>query len=358
MAGSLRARVPVGGQTHGRDCPHRRSNEIAAPEPSAISCWRPCGSSRSRTSAWSCCGSIAFDGVRLAALNAQTLWLYLPVYAIASAAWCFRESRWRSWRPRWSCPDRGRRAEHRPAAGDRRRPRASAAAARAQRERALLEPDAGAARARADAADADVVLLQEVTPRWLDVLDAAGFDRRYRTGVTVPLDDSRGWRCTHAGRSPARSSSSRSRTDDLDASACVGPTSRSSTCTTIGPPEASRPDAAIDVIAEPVAPRACSRRSAATSTATPYSTTVHRMYDLGLDERDDRLRRRRLEADADRTASTRAADAARPRAVDDALAVLDIRELRRSGSDHKPVLVDLAVMPPGERRPGPYTGAP
>ena len=35
---------------------------------------------------------IAFDGVRfLAALNAQTLWLYLPVYAIASAAWCFRK---------------------------------------------------------------------------------------------------------------------------------------------------------------------------------------------------------------------------------------------------------------------------
>jgi endonuclease/exonuclease/phosphatase (EEP) superfamily protein YafD len=30
--------------------------------------------------------------------------------------------------------------------------------------------------------------------------------------------------------------------------------------------------------------------------------------------------------------------------VDDALVVLDIRELRGSGSDHKPVLVDLAVM--------------
>ena len=29
------------------------------------------------------------------------------------------------------------------------------------------------------AADADIVLLQEVTPRWIDVLTAAGFDTRY-----------------------------------------------------------------------------------------------------------------------------------------------------------------------------------
>ena len=34
---------------------------------------------------------VAYDHIRyLAALNAQTVWLFLPMYIVASAAWCFR----------------------------------------------------------------------------------------------------------------------------------------------------------------------------------------------------------------------------------------------------------------------------
>ena len=80
--------------------------------------------------------------------------------------------------------------------------------------------------------------------------------------------------------------------------------------------------------------------------ASPYNRTVHRIYDLGLDSAHER-RGRGLAATWPNGKQPFTPVQLDHVFVDDAIAVLDIRELRGTGSDHKPVLVDLAVMPPG-----------
>ena len=94
---------------------------------------------------------VAFDGDRLAVLNAQTVWVFLPVYAVASAAWCFRRFALGDRHDLGGVPRRRRRASIGRAGGARGRARRPALAG-ADRQRAVHEPDArparGAARGR------------------------------------------------------------------------------------------------------------------------------------------------------------------------------------------------------------------
>ena len=128
------------------------------------------------------CGSSRSTAIRfLAALNAQTLWLFLPVYAIASAAWCFRTYALAVvatvvvvFQILIVVPSIGR-----PQAIPRRGAPGAAAAACVTANVRFTNPTPDRLAGELFAADADVVLLQEVTGAWIDVLDEAGFDGRY-----------------------------------------------------------------------------------------------------------------------------------------------------------------------------------
>jgi endonuclease/exonuclease/phosphatase (EEP) superfamily protein YafD len=293
---------------------------------------------------------IAFDGVRyLAALNAQTLWLFLPVYAIASAAWCFRKYALATvatavvlFQILSVVPSIGR-------------PEAISAAARAAPRLRVLSANvrfSNPAKARLARElmqpHADVVLLQEITPGWLDVLDEAGFDDRYRYRVAEPLDNSRGMAVY--SRLPL--------TDTLVVMPGLEPTISTQVTVggtnvtlvdvhAVGPPEGmSAHRASIEVIAELARTRPRPRLVAGDFNATPYNKSMHRMEDLGL-ESAHRLRGRGLAVTWPNGKHFLPPIQLDHVLVDDALVVLGIRELRGSGSDHKPVLVDLAVMPPG-----------
>ena len=293
---------------------------------------------------------IAFDGVRfLAALNAQTLWLYLPVYAIASAAWCFRKYALAIvatavvvFQILTVVPSIGRPQE------------ISAAAREAPRLRVLSanvrfsNPTKARLARELMRADADVVLLQEVTHGWLDVLDEAGFDGRYRYRVTVPLDNSRGMavysRLPLAGTLIVQPEFA----PTISTRVRLGGTNVTLVDVhAVGPPEGMAAHrASIDVIAELTRTRPRPRVVGGDFNATPYNKTMHQMYDLGL-ESAHRLRGRGLAVTWPNGKHLVPPMQLDHVLVDDALVVLDIRELRGSGSDHKPVLVDLAVMPPG-----------
>ena len=101
-----------------------------------------------------------------------------------------------------------------------------------------------------------------------------------------------------------------------------------------------------DVIVELTRTRPRPRVVAGDFNATPYNQTMHEMYDLGL-ESAHRLRGRGLAVTWPNGKHLLPPMQLDHVLVDDALVVLDIRELRGSGSDHKPVLVDLAVMSSG-----------
>ena len=194
-------------------------------------------------------------------------------------------------------------------------------------------------------ADADVVLLQEVTHGWLDVLDEAGFDGRYRYRVTVPLDNSRGMavysRLPLAGTLIVQPEFA----PTISTWVLVGGTNVALVDVhAVGPSEGMAAHrASTDVIVELTRTRPRPRVVAGDFNATPYNKTMHEMYDLGL-ESAHRLRGRGLAVTWPNGKHLLPPMQLDDVLVDDALVVLDIRELRGSGSDHKPVLVDLAVM--------------
>ena len=240
MAGSLRARsrpLVNGRQNQRRErcmlTPVRRD----AGSGSARSCSCPCGSSRSDTVGLVVLRFVAFDATTaLAVLNAQTR-VGLP----ARVRRCVRRVVLPALRARrhrhdlGGVPRRRRRCQHRCRAGGARGRARRPALAGADRERAVHEPDArNGSRRNCCAADADIVLLQEVTPRWIEVLDAAGFASRYPYSARrIQLDDSRraGGVLAPAARTTSRSPCRRTGRPSRRASTSTAPASRSSTST-------------------------------------------------------------------------------------------------------------------------------
>ncbi len=293
---------------------------------------------------------LAFDKNRFfAAFNAQTLWLFLPAYAIASAAWCFRRFGLALvmtivvvFHVATIVPSAGP-ADPIPAAA-RRAPRLRVVTANVRFTNAEPEKLAG----ELLEADADVVFLQELTPPMVRVLVAAGYEQRYPfftlssnkvpRGLGIysrfPLHDVDVLR---RGLNPV-----------LIAQIDVGRVHLSLVNVhLVSPPHGMRAHRASAALAETaVREQPPPRVVAGDFNATPYNKTMHQMRDLGLESAQQRGghglvptwpngAHLSLPVQVDHVL------------VDDALVVLDVRELRGSGSDHRPVLVDLAVMQAG-----------
>jgi endonuclease/exonuclease/phosphatase (EEP) superfamily protein YafD len=290
---------------------------------------------------------VAYDRATiLAALNAQTLWLFLPAYLIASAAWCFR---------RYGLavvatlvvvfhlgsvvPSVGSAEE------------VTGAARSAPRLRVLsanvLHSNPTKARLTREllAADADVVLLQETTSGWLDVLDELGFEEAYPYREFRPREDSRG-----------QAVFSRLPLGDVRVEPpAISPTI--SARVTVGGRQVSLVNVHVRGLSEGVARHESSvdRLEALTGSlprprvlagdfnASPYNRTMQRVDGFGLDSAHER-RGRGLAVTWPNGRHPVPPIRLDHVFVDDELVVLDIRELAGPGSDHKPVLVDLALL--------------
>jgi endonuclease/exonuclease/phosphatase (EEP) superfamily protein YafD len=290
---------------------------------------------------------VAFDNNRyLAVCNAQTLWLFLPAYIVASAAWCFR-------RVGLACVATVAVAFHAitvtasigsPAP-------IPAAAAAAPQLRVLTanvkwsNPTKARLARELLRADADVVALQEVTPIWLDVLEELGFDDTYPFRISQPREDSRGMALY--SRYPLSDAVVLAPNDSPTITARVTVRGRTVSFVdvhAIGPPEGMTAHrASVAVIRELARRLPKPRVLAGDFNATPFNRTMLRFHDLGLDS----VHRRR-----GRGLAVTWPNGHRPVPpvqldhvlVDASVVVLDVSELSGIGSDHKPVLTDLALM--------------
>jgi len=289
---------------------------------------------------------VAFDATTpLAVLNAQTVWVFLPVYAVASAAWCFRRFALAgtatisvvfhavvvvaSIGVVQAVPATARAGPHL---------RVLTANVR------YTNPTPERLAQELLAADADIVLLQEVTPHWIEVFGAAGFASRYPYSARrIQLD---------AG---GQAVFSRLPLERVQVTVqAYWPTIQASvdfhgTRITFvdvhakGPSQGMRRhDASVDRLIDLTRSLPEPRVVAGDFNASPYNRTVHRITDLGLDSAHER-RGRGLAAtwpNGKRPFTPVQLDHV---FVDDTIAVLDIRELAGTGSDHKPVVTDLAL---------------
>lgn len=286
------------------------------------------------------------DRYSLSLLNSETVWIFLPAYFVAVAAWCFR---------RWLL--------------------AALATVAVVFHVAMLattvgstEPVTDAARAaprlrvvtanvRFDnfdrdalahellAADADVVLLQEITPGWVRALSAAGFDAEYPYSVNYP--NGAGGQAVYS-RLPLLDVQRAMREFWPTYSARIEVGGRAVSLVdvhAIGPPQGmdkhrDTVDSILDVTRSMPEPRVV----AGDFNATPYNETMHRFEALGLDSAFERR--------------GRGLDVTWPNGerlfpppiqvdhvlVDDGIVVLDVDTLRGTGSDHQPIVVDLAIV--------------
>jgi endonuclease/exonuclease/phosphatase (EEP) superfamily protein YafD len=290
---------------------------------------------------------VAWDANRyLAELNAQTVWLFLPAYIIASAASCFRRFGLAivamvavAFHLVTVVPSIGE-AEPIPAVAAEAPPLRIVSAnvrfsnpTKEKLARELLD------------VRAHVLLLQETTEHWLDVLGNLGFDDRYPHRVARTRSDSRGMaiysklpltdvRIVQPDDSPtivARVAVDGRPVSLLNAHA-------------VGPSEGiTAHRESVDVIRELTRDLPRPRVIAGDFNATPYNRTMHRMADMGLDSAHER-RGRGLAVtwpSGKRWLGPIRVDHV---LVDGSIAVIEVRELDGSGSDHRPVVADLAIL--------------
>jgi endonuclease/exonuclease/phosphatase (EEP) superfamily protein YafD len=279
-------------------------------------------------------------------LNSETVWIFLPAYFVAVAAWCFR---------RWTLavPATVAVVFHVAMVATTigsAEPISDAARA-APRLRVLSanvkfdNVDRDALAHQRLAAGADVVLLQEITPRWVRALSAAGFDAEYPYSVNYP--NGAGGQAVYS-RLPLLDVRRTMREFWPTYSARVEVGGKSVSLVdvhAIGPPQGmDRHRDTVDSILDVTRSMARPRVVAGDFNATPYNETMHRFEVLGL----DRAFARR----------GRGLDVTWPNGehklippvqldhvlVDDGIVVLDVDTLRGTGSDHQPIVVDLAIV--------------
>jgi endonuclease/exonuclease/phosphatase (EEP) superfamily protein YafD len=280
---------------------------------------------------------------QLAILNAQTVWVFLPVYAIASAAWCFRRfllagiaTAVVGFHVLVVATSIGSVA---PIPADLRDgPRLRVLSANVR----YTNPEPEALARELLAADADVVLLQEITPRWIEVLTAAGFDERYAHAARATRRDA-GGQAVYS-RLPLRDVQVTEHAFWPMINATVVVEGRYIALVdvhTAGPPEGmDRHNATTDGVLAVTRRLPGPRVVAGDFNASPYNRTIARVMDLGLDSAHER-RGRGLAAtwpNGKRIWTPIRLDHV---FVDEDVAVFDVRELEGTGSDHKPVLVEL-----------------
>jgi endonuclease/exonuclease/phosphatase (EEP) superfamily protein YafD len=290
---------------------------------------------------------VAYDDTTLLALlNAQTVWVFLPAYAIASAAWCFRRYTlaalttvvvgFHAWSVIGSVGD-----AQSVSAAARAAPRLRLVSANVYNENA--EPERLARELLATRAD--VLLLQEITPRWRDVLHDIGIADRYPYSEVHARRDTGGQAVF--SRVPlldvrvvdARTRPTISAAVDVDGARVhvvdvhvIGPS--------YGMSDHRASFASLEALASSLPePRVV----AGDFNATPYNRSLRGFEELGLDSAHER-RGRGL------AATWPNGEHAPPPVrldhvfVDDEIVVLAVRELDGVGSDHRPVLVELAIM--------------
>ena len=289
---------------------------------------------------------VAHDDMRLLALlNAQTVWVFLPAYLLASAALCFR---------RWGLAVVAAAVVVFHATslvgsiGD------AAPISRAAREAPSLRVVSANVYDKNERrddmvrelleSDADILLVQEVTRRWDAIFEEAGFADRYPYWISEP-----------AAGTGGQAVFSRLPFEDTEVT-------YSEFWPTIG--------VTVDVGGTPVhlvnvhligpahgidahrrTARALESRLEAVPelrivggdfNATPYNETMHRFADLGLDSAHER-RGRGLATTWPNGLALSPPIRLDHVLVDDGITVLHVEELRGSGSDHAPVLADLAI---------------
>jgi endonuclease/exonuclease/phosphatase (EEP) superfamily protein YafD len=283
----------------------------------------------------------------LTAFNAQTVWVYLPAYLIASAALCFRRF------PLavvalvgvvfhvWAIAATVGNAE--PITADAR------AAPRLRVISANLKFDNFAQERLARevlAADADVVFLQELTPRWLAQFEAmAGDDYPFREAE--PLGGARGEAIL------SRLPLSAVRIDHPDGWPVISATVRVGDVAVrivdihvIGPTQGiDRHRRMVEDIAELISSFPEPRVVAGDFNSTPYNWGLRHLEDVtGLDNAHERRGRGLATTWPNRDHLGIPPVRIDHVLVDDQIVVLDIDELRGSGTDHRPVVADLAVL--------------
>ena len=290
---------------------------------------------------------VAFDQNRFfAAANSLTLWLLLPAYAIASAALLFRRFVMAggallvvvfhlvvvgpSIGVAEPIPDAARSA-----------PQLRIVSANI----AWTNPTPDRLTRELLETDADVLLLQEVTLDWIDLFERAGLAERYRYSVKYPLENSMG--AAIYSRLPLDDVvvTVPARNPGIAADVTIeGETISLLDVHVVGPREgmtAHRRSAAI--VRELAQSRAHPLVVGGDFNASPYNRTMRQMEALGLDSAHER-RGRGLAAtwpNGERWLPPIRIDHV---LVADPIVVLDVRELRGSGSDHRPVQVDLALV--------------
>ena len=285
------------------------------------------------------------DRYSLSVLNSETVWIFLPAYFVGVAAWIFR---------RWLL--------------------AALATVAIVFHIVMLATTVGSAEPITDAAraaphlrvvsanvrfdnfdrealahelldaDADVVMLQEITPGWVRALSAAGFDAAYPYSVNYP--NGAGGQAVYS-RLPLLDVQRTMREFWPTYSARVEVGGKAVSLVdvhAIGPPQGmdkhrDTVDSILDVTRSMPEPRVV----AGDFNATPYNETMHRFERLGLDSAFER-RGRGLEATWPNGEHKLVPPVQVDHVlVDDGIVVLDIDTLRGTGSDHQPIVVDLAI---------------
>jgi endonuclease/exonuclease/phosphatase (EEP) superfamily protein YafD len=290
---------------------------------------------------------VAYDSNRFfAELNAETVWLFLPAYALASAAWCFRRfglAFFATIAVAFHVITVGAsigRVEPIPAEA-RAAPQLRVLSANVR----FSNPTKARLAAELMRVDADVVLLQEVTSGWARILELAGFDARYRYRMIEPREDSRGMAVYSRFPLANQLVVDPSGVTTMAAQVTVrGQPVSVVNVHAVGPSEGmSSHRASVAVVRQLVRTRPAPRVVAGDFNATPYNRTLHLMSQLGLDSA--HVRRGRGLA----VTWPNGEHPVLPVRIDHVLVdpdvvVLDVHELKGSGSDHKPVLADLALL--------------
>lgn len=290
---------------------------------------------------------LAFDRARLlTVLNAQTVWLYLPAYAIVSAALLFRRFALAALAGVVVAAHvalvAGAVGSAEPI------PPAAASAPQLRLVTANLrnenrERDALAAELLAT--DADVLVVQEVTEEWDEVLERSGVYARYPHRTAIVREDAGGGAIL--SRLPIGSARrDRMREDWALLSAVVSVGSRSFTVVNVHPAQPalgwrihrSHVRQILARVAEIEGPRVV----AGDFNATAHNRFVRDVERLGLDSAHER-RGRGLAVTWPNELAPLPPVRIDHVLVDDAFSVLTVRELEGEGSDHRPVLVDLAL---------------
>ncbi|GIU87351.1 MAG: endonuclease [Acidimicrobiia bacterium] len=289
---------------------------------------------------------LAHDAVTpLTVAAAYTVWVYLPAYLVASAAACFRRyalagvalvavafhalSVTASIGAAEAIPDDAWAA-----------PRLRVLSANVYDK----NPDRDRLARELLDADADVVLLQEITPAWARTLHRNGFGVRYPYSVVEAMNGS-GGQAVYS-RLPLHDVEvvSVARWPTITAALDVGSTRVHLANVHVVGPLHGRPihERSAGGILRVARSLGRPRIVAGDFNATPYNRSMQRLADLGLDDAHER-RGRGLAVtwpNGDELAPPIRIDHV---LVDDELTVLRVAELRGHGSDHAPVLVDLAV---------------